>query len=230
MKGESIWSRGVKAYLGLVMFSLLGSAICNARHLDPAPIGRPVAFLTLFVGFYAAFTPIFKTDFERALKAFGAVFSWGFVCECAGLATGYPFGRYHYTQAWWPTVPLPVIGNFPIQLPFAWVLVVGTAYLSFAPRWPRQAVGLTAVAATLVDQLMEPTMTHSLSYWTWTDRGPLAGGTPVLNAVGWFIVSFVAALLLRGILGKDASANAKPGIILAAYLILVIGIGAISRI
>jgi uncharacterized membrane protein len=183
--------------------------------------------LTLAVGCLAAFGPAYRAQRKQTLWALAGVWAIGAGAEIVGLVSGYPFGKYRYTDRWWPTVDISGVGTFPLQLPFAWALVVGSTYLVVAPRIKVGAVWVTAAIATVLDQAMEPTMTHVLGYWTWSDHGPLAAGSPVSNAVGWFVVSLLAAWAMRAILGKAIEPDSSPGVVLLAYLCLIIGLGVI---
>jgi putative membrane protein len=94
------------------------------------------------------------------------------IIEWLGVCTGFPFGRYSYTDRWWPAVALPNGGFYPLVVPFAWLMITGGSYLF-------------AVAACL-DLVMEQVMTSRLDYWRWTERGPLPGQAPVTNSAAWF--------------------------------------------
>ena len=144
--------------------------------------------------------------------------------ELLGITTGFPFGRYSYTNVWQPTVE---IGSkwLPLMLPFAWLLVVGASTTLCSKL--RKPVLTAALLATMIDFLMEPVMTGPLRYWRWETRGPLPGGAAVLNPFGWFLTAYLVALLLsRMKLEKRATA----ALVLSGHLLLTIGIGAIAMI
>ena len=150
-------------------------------------------------------SPWFGPKASERFWRYSAAWAIGACAELLGIATGFPFGRYLYTDRWWPTLQFPSIGSFPVMLPFAWVLVVGCVYLACASRLRGWTALAAAVIATLVDQAMEPTMTSTpLRYWRWDQTGPAeAGGSPLSNAAGWFGVS---------LLGRVCDAeNAVPG-------------------
>ena len=217
----------VRVYWGLVLFSLAGSLFSRIAHLDPTPIGRPAALLTLLVGCYAGFSETAKNDREAAIGLISVLFL-GAGAELVGLATGFPFGRYVYTDKWWPAIPIERIGYFPLQLPFAWLLVVGAAFLALRPALRAWAVPVAALVATVVDQIMEPVMTGSLGYWRWIDHGPLLGGSPVQNAIGWFSVSALAAGLLYFAFRSSKAGALAPAAVLLGHLVLSLGIGLIA--
>lgn len=217
-----------RLFFGLVAFSLLGSLLERLTGLAPGWIAPIASLLTLATGVAAAFAPVVVALGRPAWFALALVVVIGAASELIGLATGLPFGRYVYTEAWWPTVPLPGGGVFPVQLPFAWFLIAGSSYLVVAQwvRPPVLRVVLGAALAALVDVPMEPVMTETLGYWRWLEPGPLPGGAPWLNPVGWFLTSLLAGLVLERA-GAAEVRTRTPLAVLAAFLVLVIGLGLI---
>ena len=168
------------AYIGLVVFSIAGSALSKFANVDPGPIAPIASAATLIAGLAVLL---------RDLKPRGAivpVLIGGAAIELVGLATGRPFGSYEYTGAWIPVAPLPEVGHFPLLLPFAWFMVAGAATFLFPIRVPcyLACFGAVAVAAT-TDLVMEPVMVERLRYWTWNPQGPLPGGAPIANFAAW---------------------------------------------
>ena len=203
----------VRVYLAFVLFSLGGTALQVFGGLDPGPIAPVAAVLTLALGVAAVLSKLrptsppnpLSTGVERGrLRAPMAVLVFGIMAEICGLYTGLPFGKYRYTDAWWPTIPLPGGHVFPVMLPFAWVLIVVGATLALS-RWFRGirlalSVGFIACA---IDFFKEPILTQVLGYWRWTDSGwPLGEGlfgVPVINALGWFVVATLGAGIYEAI-------------------------------
>ena len=163
--------------------------------------------------------------------ALGVVLVLGTVAEVAGVLTGFPFGRYAYTTRWWPVVSLPDGHWFPLQVPFAWFLVVGASLLAVSRlgqgRLGKGSVLLTGALAATIDLIMEPVMTGPLGYWRWLDAGPLPGGAPIANFLGWFATAAVAALALNAFGAAQAWRAWEPTAVLVGHVALVLGIGAI---
>ena len=218
----------LRIYLALVLFSLCGDAFAKYARLDPQQISHPTALITLAAGLIASFQAVVLQRGRTAIVGLLAVAALGLVAELVGLRFGIPFGRYAFTGAWWPTVDVPGIGLFPMQLPFAWLLISGSSYLLVASSLDSGAVLVSAVLATLVDQAMEPALTGPLNYWRWIDRGPLAGGSPVMNAVGWFAISCAAALILKKSFSRALPNGRDPGIVLAGHVLLALGVAGIA--
>jgi len=224
MRRLSQWSR---VFLGLAVFSLLGSMLTRFTGLEPG-LMKPVASAAmLMTGVLALWSGAANTNSVKdAATAVVLVVLLGFTVEVVGLYTGLPFGRYAYTDQWAPTFLLPGEQRFPILLPLAWFLVAGGSMLAM-PKLGWIEVPAAAILATLVDLVMEPVMTGPLGYWKWVDRGPLPGGAPWLNSLGWFWTSGLAGLIVRG-LCRSKPDPAEARWILGVYLCLVLGLGLIG--
>lgn len=158
---------------------------------------------------------------------------FGAGAEILGLASGFPFGRYAYTGAWWPSVELPV-GSFPLALPFAWLLMAGAARLSIvgsqSTKVPR-ALAFSLVGGLLaatVDLAMEPVMAGPLHYWRWLAPGPLPGGAPVANFLGWWGTATFAGLILTS--GAPPVRGVAARWVLGGFVVLIVGLGLIVRV
>jgi putative membrane protein len=195
-------------------------------QLDPGPIAPVTALLTLTVGCVAALGSY------RCLPALAGVLTLGAASEVCGLYTGFPFGHYAYTDRWWPTLVLLGGHRFPVQLPFAWLLMAGGAFLAMPAKLsllPRAVLG--ALLAASLDLVMEPVMVGALGYWRWVEPGPLPGGAPIANFVGWFGTSLLAGLILGSLQPSEDERSApyqNARLVLAGHLVLTMGIGAID--
>jgi uncharacterized membrane protein len=186
MKSRLFW-----LYCGLAAFSILGTFFSRKFQIDPGMIAPISGFLFTMTG--AMVIALSLKDWKPCLLLL-------VICglsEVVGLFTGFPFGRYEYTNWWWPTIALSEGHFFPILLPFAWLMIVGGSYLAsrnfLDKNW---SVLSSALTATMIDAPMELAMTRIFGYWTWKDKGPVFGA-PTQNSIGWFAVSLVAALILR---------------------------------
>lgn len=229
------------SYLGLVGFSLVGSWLSAAFHLNPGPIVPVASVLTLVIGAVAAANPFWLDQGIRPILQLGLA---GAIIELCGIMTGFPFGRYAYTNRWFPALPLGPRGYFPLLLPLAWVLVVSastsTMILLFGqfngPRGSerqssRGRIGLpvlTGLLAAIIDMVMEPALTGPLSYWHWQYTGPFPGGVPISNFLGWWATATLGYwILARKSLPALQKTDGWP--ILVGHLLLTTGIAAIQR-
>lgn len=223
----------LKAYLGLVVFSLTGSLLSKATGLNPGFIAPAAGLLTIIAGVGAVFAGSFQIDaWKKTALLLTLVGLVGVTSEVAGLYTGFIFGPYEYTEKWWPTVLLPGDKPFPLLLPFAWMMMAGGAYLAVHRWMPDEkkwlAIPLGALLAAMVDLPMEWAMTGALGYWVWTEPGPLPGGAPIMNFVGWVAVSAIAGALLYAGRATDNRRYPEPVIVLGVHLIFTLFIGLIG--
>ncbi|MCX7790583.1 MAG: carotenoid biosynthesis protein [Chloroflexaceae bacterium] len=222
-------SAATKAYLACVLFSIAGTGLSVATGLDPGPIRPLAAAATLLLGVAALLAaPLRALGAARALGGAGLVLAVGAASEVAGLYTGFPFGRYEYTERWQPVLPLPGGHVFPVLLPFAWFLVAGACYL-WVSRWMTgwAAALAGALLAAAVDAAMEPVMTGPLGYWRWLEPTVL-GIAPAANFGGWVGVSLLAGLILGRFGFGRVGSPADAGWVLAGHLSLVGAIAALA--
>ena len=210
-----------KVFIGLVVFALVGTAVSTWFKVDSRDIAPFVTVLLIICGSAVA---------AIAIGDLVAVILLLVVCggsEIIGVFTGLPFGHYEYTDRWWPTVWLAESHRFPLLIPFAWLLVVGGAYRLFRAKFsPWQAVPLSALLATLIDIPMERAMTWLFVYWRWEPSGPLFGA-PVMNSVGWLLVSLSAGSILA--LRDRATDERNSSTVLGCFLLFVSLTGFIHR-
>jgi len=127
--------------------------------------------------------------------------------ENLGVATGFPFGRYYFTEAMGPR-----LFQVPILLGLAYV---GMGYLSWtlgrmilgnlrAPLAGARTVALPLVAAFIMvawDFANDPVWANINRLWVWQHGGAYFG-VPLTNFLGWYLVVYVIyqlfALHLRG--------------------------------
>jgi uncharacterized membrane protein len=118
----------------------------------------------------------------------------GFLAEILGTSTGFPFGKYYYTDFLGPKV-----FGVPEVVPFIWFVI---AYLTFSiakNAFTKREFGrndflqlalFSAFGAVAWDLLIDP-MFSSYGYWVWTGQYlplPELDGIPLTNFVGWFVL------------------------------------------
>jgi len=145
---------------------------------------------------------------RRALVLFVACNAIAFAVENFGVATGFPFGRYHFDVG----ADLPHVGLIPIVVGplwfgagyFSWV--VASVLLDGADRQLDSAFNLIAlpiVAAFVMaqwDLVMDAPNATIAKVWIWHDGGGMFG-VPLSNYLGWLLTSWLIfqafALYLR---------------------------------
>ncbi|MCX8051662.1 MAG: carotenoid biosynthesis protein [Chlorobi bacterium] len=180
---------GVRRLLvGLFVVLLVGGALTSAAESDVGVLRRYGEMLFLWIA--AGVIVVHRhPQFLRLLV--GALI--GFASEIIGVATGVPFGHYHYTD----TLGLAIAG-VPLVMVAAWLVLLAYAWtwatLLTERRWIARAIG--ALAMMLYDLLVDPVAIGPMTLWVW-DQAGFYYGVPLVNFVGWFLVSFVAMLPLR---------------------------------
>jgi uncharacterized membrane protein len=137
---------------------------------------------------------------RSALLTVLLVLPLAWLVEYIGSSTGFLFGHYHYTS-----LLQPQLGGVPLLIPLAWLMMLPPAWalasLAIKSRtltspWiVRLARALAAALAfTVWDLFLDPQMV-AWNFWTW-DRPGAYFGIPLVNFLGWFLISFVFSFFL----------------------------------
>ncbi len=181
-------------------------ATIGLQILWPLASGQPRVLLTIVTVIAFAGTSVTHAWIyfgpRWALRYLGITFTFAFVVEAVGTATGFPFSAYEYTDA----LGVRVL-SVPLIVPLAWamtaypVLLLSRRITNALPsphaiRVTCAAIG--AVAMTSWDLFLDPQMT-SAGFWNWAPGAeslPGVPGIPAVNYLGWLGASFVLMLLL----------------------------------
>jgi uncharacterized membrane protein len=129
--------------------------------------------------------------------------------EALGLATGFPYGRYSYSDALGPT-----LFGVPFLVPLAWLMMAWPSWV-MAERLARpvrasgRPVVRVAVAAGIFaawDVVLDPQMVQA-GYWTWAHPWPGLPGidtVPLTNLGGWLLAGAVLMTLLDRLVARTA--------------------------
>lgn len=135
------------------------------------------------------------------------VISWSY--ESLSIATGFPFGNYHYTDKLGPklgTVPLLIM---PAYFGVAYISYLLARLLSDHAAPTARPFWLVALVASFVmvvwDLSMDPARATVAQAWIWHDGGAYFG-VPFVNFAGWFLC--VATIFLA--FGAVASRLPQP--------------------
>jgi uncharacterized membrane protein len=108
------------------------------------------------------------------------ILGWG--VEYLGSHTGFPFGRYHYTDRL-----RPQLGHVPLLIPVAWLMMLPAAWaIGQAIAGGRRLlfIAASALAFTAWDLFLDPQMV-TWQLWLWDQPGGYFG-IPWVNYLGWF--------------------------------------------
>lgn len=162
---------------------------------DPTPLAQVLAAIGIASAMVHA---VFYYGWKDALVLLIICLIVTFTMENIGVATGLPFGSYHFEVG----AALPHIGRIPIVIGplwfgmgyFSWV-VAGTL-LDGADRHLNgrfNIIVLPIVAAFVMTQwdlVMDPPSSTIAKAWIWHDGGAYFG-VPFVNYLGWLLTSWL---------------------------------------
>ncbi|GHE13145.1 carotenoid biosynthesis protein [Klenkia taihuensis] len=147
--------------------------------------------------------------------------------ESVGLATGFPYGSYTYSDALGPTLL-----GVPFLVPLAWLMMVWPSWLLARRLVPAHRGGRIVVAAYVFaawDVVLDPQLVQA-GYWTWAHPTPGLPGidtVPLTNLGGWLLAGLVLMALLD-LLVADRPAALPDSAPLVALAWMVLG-GALAH-
>ncbi|MGY1804648.1 carotenoid biosynthesis protein [Blastococcus sp. SYSU D00922] len=126
--------------------------------------------------------------------------------ESVGLATGFPYGRYEYSDALGPTLL-----GVPFLVPLAWLMMAWPSWVlaGHLAAHPVARVVWAAAVFAAWDVVLDPQMVQA-GYWTWADPEPGLPGidtVPLTNLAGWLL----AGLVLMALLDRLVARTSVPG-------------------
>lgn len=161
---------------------------------------------------------------NKTLASFTIVGVLSYFAEFIGSKTGFPFGKYHYTD-----VLQPQLAGVPLLIPLAWMMMlppawaIASAILGDKAHKPNQRfvfVLLSALAFTAWDLFLYPQMV-GWQFWVWEIPGQYFG-IPLVNYLGWLLVS---ALLTFAANPKDLPILPLALVYTLTWLLQTIGQG-----
>jgi uncharacterized membrane protein len=138
------------------------------------------------------------------------------VFEAVGLATGFPYGEYTYSDDLGPTLL-----GVPFLVPLAWLMMAWPSWL-LARRLTRDVrsgrrrparVGVAAAVFAVWDVVLDPQMVQA-GYWTWAHPRPGLPGidtVPLTNLAGWLLAGLVLMALLDLLVTRTAVEPPRTG-------------------
>ena len=150
-----------------------------------------------------------RLGWGRALLLLGLTFTVSLFFESVGVATGWIYGPYHYTDK----LGYKFLGLVPLLIPIAWFMLSYPSFIianRLIPRgkniwtWRLSVAAVGAVIMTAWDLAMDPMMVAG-EHWVWDVPGAYFG-IPLQNFWGWWLTIFVTFILFL-ILGRLTPEN-----------------------
>ncbi len=113
--------------------------------------------------------------------------------EAVGLKTGYPFGHYHYSDAFAPFLP----GGAPLAISLSWLIVSINSFLICRllipnPKNPYIVPFSGALIILGFEVLLEPFGSFINKYWIWENNY-----IPLENFISWYVIGFMFVFMLE---------------------------------
>lgn len=138
------------------------------------------------------------------------IFVTGLFFESVGVATGWVYGPYHYTDQLGPKF----LGLVPFLIPLAWTymmypsMIIAMAVIPDSVKGFKRGLAVAALSGVIMtawDVVMDPMMVFG-GNWVWEVNGAYFG-IPLQNFWGWWLTTFAAVGLYLLISRKI---NVKP--------------------
>jgi putative membrane protein len=133
-----------------------------------------------------------RWNLRRTFLTFALVGGLSYLAELLGSQTGFPFGKYHYTN-----LLQPQIAGVPLLIPLAWMMMLPPAWaiaqlITHKTGRDWRFVAVAALAFTAWDLFLDPQMA-GWGFWVWEQPGQYFG-IPLSNYLGWLVVSGLLTL------------------------------------
>jgi uncharacterized membrane protein len=208
-----IWLLNLVAVFGYAVFAR-NPEMLNLHPLFPVIFGQSYQFFSR-ISVALAFCAV-VAELTRQIR-FQWILPLLLVClisagaELLGTSTGLPFGPYEYTDLLGPKIA----GLVPYLIPLSWFTMAIPSYLIIRKIYQRNGAGwswfrITLSSLVLVhwDLTLDPAMSQLTPFWIWGTTGPYYG-TPILNLVGWFVVSLFIMASLEWSIGSKRFSNIR---------------------
>ena len=174
----------------------------------PTVHGQSVPWLTLIATAFAITHALTYIGWRNTFILFVLTYTVSLLFESVGVATGWIYGPYHYTEQLGPRF----LGLVPYLIPLAWFMIsypslviaegiIGYRSAEYTWRSLRVAA-LAAVVMTAWDLVLDPIMVK-MGHWVWEVEGAYFG-VPPHNYLGWLVTTFSIFILYTWATGRQA--------------------------
>ncbi|MCP1845701.1 putative membrane protein [Bradyrhizobium sp. USDA 4524] len=211
--------RGYRLFVGVAFILILG----HLMHAFFKGFSEPYAATTIA----GVMTPVLVTPFAlwHGYLRYGArkmivfvvlvsIISWSY--ESLSIATGFPFGHYHYSSLLGTkigTVPLSIMPAYFAFGYLAWSIAAG-----LLSRRDSRTVGtdvfMVPIVASFImvawDVTMDPINSSITGTWDWPQGGAYFG-VPFVNFLGWYLCVFTFFLIFALYNRSANHGEGRPG-------------------
>jgi uncharacterized membrane protein len=189
--------RRLTTHVLILYFTLTCYAVLSLfTGLGYHPILTPLSTLLAFT--FAVLHSSQTLGWKQGLFLLAITFIISLTFESVGVATGWVYGGYHYTDK----LGYKFLGLVPLLIPLAWFMMSYPAYLitlRLLPAmrslwgWRISVAAVGALVMTAWDLAMDPMMVAG-EHWVWDQPGAYFG-IPIQNYWGWWLTIFISFLL-----------------------------------
>ena len=180
----------------------------------PTVHGKSVPWLTLIATAFAITHAFTYIGWRKTFILFALTYIVSLLFESVGVATGWIYGPYHYTEQLGPRF----LGLVPYLIPLAWFMIsypslviaeVVIGYRAPEAKWRSLRVAaLAAVVMTACDLVLDPIMVK-MGHWVWEIEGAYFG-VPLHNYLGWLVTTFSIFILYKWATGRQTHKIREP--------------------
>jgi putative membrane protein len=194
---EEVAMKRALLILLVIYFSLSAYAVTSVL-VGAIPPFFVTPLNTLIAFTFALLHAVQRQGWKNALLMLVTIVVVSLTFEAVGVATGWVYGPYHYSDQLGPRF----LGLVPYIIPLAWFMMMYSSYViadwlipATSKRWQRVLTvsAVSGVVMTAWDMVMDPMMVAG-GNWIWEISGDYFG-IPLQNFAGWWFTTFAATLV-----------------------------------
>jgi len=178
-----------------------------------------LAYINLLLSF--ALVMVFHSPINKGLVFFCMTsFVIGMTAEIIGVNTGYPFGKYYYTQAFGVQ-----LYQVPVIIGVNWILLSYVSGMAMNNYFTRSSQRIIAASLLMVaiDILLESFATRH-HFWVWQRGSP-----PLQNYFAWFLVSLPIQFIFQQLVSVASNIQSlRYLVILTCFLAIDLAVRALG--
>ncbi len=197
-------SSATRGWLDWVLWGFIGMAaviaVLNGLRLSEVVTRHGPSALVFFLVLFAWGHGFRRYGLKSLLVFIAIVFVVGNFYENISIATGFPFGAYHYTEklgAKFIFTPLIINIAYFQMIYLAWNFggaIIGSFENGVRGRYVIVQPVLSTFITVMWDLSMDPGMSTVSRNWEWHEGGAYFG-VPIQNFYGWYLCTFTMFLL-----------------------------------